>query len=713
MSNREIEQFARELNAEVLLRAAGADSADVGAGEFKVNAFTAVVTDYLTEAGIAEDIQPCYFEKALPANKGIIQANGYYLPESEDGAVSDRLDLFYALYTGGDGEHLENLTDADIKEALNRSIRLFVLAKSGNLAHFEESTDAFDMLSAIRERAPHVRKIRVFLLTDKVAKLRAQELLQKNLKSLDSSKAGNPAIRVELVDVVRLHNLVKRGGERDPITVDLTEVMPHGLPCIKAPQANPSYSSYVAVIPGALLYDLYEEYGVRLLQLNVRAFLQVRGAVNKGIRNTLVTEPSMFLPYNNGISATAEALELGKGPEGEPTIKSIRGLQVVNGGQTMASIHNAVKNDRATITDVYVQAKITVVENRRELEFDELVKKISQFSNSQNKVSLADFGSNDPFHVEIDRLSQQVFVPGERSRWFYERAKGSYQVAKARSASTPARLREFEAQRPPSQVFTKTDLAKYLATWDCLPHMVAKGSQKNFVEYMALLKQRHLKKWQPDTDFYRQLIAKAIIFRAMEKIARQEQFPAYRANVVAYTVALLAANAGPSFSTDAVWMRQGVSAELEHVLRAWARPVFETIIESAGARNVTEWCKKTECWTAVARLKLELPKGLPELSKTTVTDWAEPIDADDHAAEALEYTSLAADVTELPASAWTLIGEWGGGGHLTKDQLSLCQKFARAAENDWEKMPTLAECRKAQHVLSAVRKCSSILDMYN
>jgi hypothetical protein len=425
-----------------------------------------------------------------------------------------------------------------------------------------------------------------------------------------------------------------------------------------------------------------------------------------------MTEPSMFLPNNNGISATAEDVELGKNAAGEPTIRSIRGLQVVNGGQTMASIHHAVRNDRANISDVYVQAKITVVENRRELEFDELVKKISLFSNSQNKVSLADFGSNDPFHIKIDKLSQQLFVPGEQSRWFYERARGSYQVARARMATTSARKRQFDVELPASQVFTKTDLTKYLAAWDGLPHSVSRGGQKNFAEYMSLLRKQHRKTWLPDASFYRGLIAKAILYRSMERIAREEQFPSYRANVVAYTVAALAANSGTRFNLDAVWTRQSISAELEATLRRWSHQVFDTILESAGIRNVTEWCKKPECWDAISALPLQLPEDLPENAETVSAEWLEAPTEKDKAAEAAEHMALFADVRALPATAWSMMADWGGAGYLTKDHVRLCRKFASAAGASWEKVPTLGECRKSQYILSAVRKGSSILDDY-
>ena len=72
-----------------------------------------------------------------------------------------------------------------------------------------------------------------------------------------------------------------------------------------------------------------------------------------------------------------------------------------------------------------------------------------------------------------------------------------------------------------------------------LPHIVSRGAQKNFVHFMERLAKQHPGLWAPDDDYYKDLIARAIIFKKAEKCARQHKFPSYRANVVTYTVALL------------------------------------------------------------------------------------------------------------------------------------------------------------------------------
>ena len=706
----ELLEFAREIQAEVVDQATGG-LGESAPGDFKVNVFTQTLIDYLSESGAAEGGQVCYFEKNLGSKYGALKTNGYFIPDE-----GDRLDLFFTDYVGCGGESITSLSTADVEKALKTSIRLLGFAREGDFGVLEESSEAFDMLQSIRERGMAIRRLRVFLLTDKAAtsQNKMQQSLTKQLRKQQQEHPSGLILRMEVVDLTRVFRLSRRGAERDPVTVDLTDFVPGGLPCIEAPQANDCYACYLAVLPGAILYELYEEYGQRLLQLNVRSFLQVSGSrsVNAKMRETLRTEPSMFLPYNNGISATAERVEVGRNAEGTPVITSVQGIQIVNGGQTMASIHRAHKIDAADISDVYVQTKVSVVTNRRELEFDELVGKISQYSNSQNRVNLADFSANDPFHVELEKLARETWAPGEQSQWFYERARGSYKVMRARLAPTPARKKDFELRLPPSQVFSKTDMTKYLAAWDQLPQVVGRGSQKNFVEYMAVLKERMPKKWKPDAPYFRELVAKAILFKRMTVIAREEGFPAYRANVVAYTMALLSYHYSEPFNLGYVWSMQGVSPKLGELMRSWSHAVYERITESAGQRNVTEWAKKEECWEGVTDLELEVPGDLPELSDKADVDSASESDAP--SGPSLEDLGLISAIMEVQQDAWRMIAEWGSGSkELTMAQVKLAYAMAKKSGENWEKVPTITQSKQALLILRTVKKKTSILDMFD
>ena len=194
----------------------------------------------------------------------------------------------------------------------------------------------------------------------------------------------------------------------------------------------------------------------------------------KGIRNTIQNEPEMFFAYNNGLTTTAESVETDTARE---RIRSVTNFQIVNGGQTTASIFTATKKDKAALSKVYVQVKLTVIPPERA---EVVVPRISEYANTQNKVSAADFFSNHPFHLRIEELSRRIWAPSpvgglRETHWFYERARGQY--ANAQANLTPAKLREFLAKNPRPQMFTKTDLAKFEYSMSMRPHIVSSPAQ--------------------------------------------------------------------------------------------------------------------------------------------------------------------------------------------------------------------------------------------
>ncbi|MEZ5284682.1 MAG: AIPR family protein [Vicinamibacterales bacterium] len=312
-------------------------------------------------------------------------------------------------------------------------------------------------------------------------------------------------------DIGRLHRFAGSGG-REEIVVDLEADFGGGLPVLPAHLSDAGYQAFLAVVPGSQLAAVYERWGARLLEQNVRVFLQARGSVNKGIRNTIENDPEMFFAYNNGITATAEGVETSR-DSGGLVVRSVRNLQIVNGGQTTASIHAASRKKDVDLSKVFVQMKLSIIEPSRALD---VVPRISEFANSQNRVNAADFFANHPFHVRFEEFSRRVFAPSpdgsfRESKWFYERARGQYQDA--RTLLNAAQRKKFDLEYPKMQLVEKTDLAKFLNSWRGHPDIVSKGSQKNFAEFA-----RHIgAEWSKDSDafnehFYRQSIARRSSF---------------------------------------------------------------------------------------------------------------------------------------------------------------------------------------------------------
>ncbi|MFW5871809.1 MAG: AIPR family protein, partial [bacterium] len=377
---------------------------------------------------------------------------------------------------------------------------------------------------------------------------------------------------------------------------------------MESPSVNEDYESYLALIPGATLANIYEEYGSRLLEQNVRSFLQFTGKINKGIRKTIKEEPHMFLAFNNGIAATADELELKNLADGGKVIVWAKDFQIVNGGQTTASVYHTWKKDKVDIDKIFVQTKLTVVKKRDN--FNEIVNRIAEYANTQNKVSTSDLSSNKPFHVELEKISRSVWaqpIAGSniQTRWFYERARGQYKNARLKEGFTPSKRKAFDLKNPRGQVITKELLAKYLNTYQEIwngkklaigPHIVVRGSQKNYVQFL-----NYNMPDKPDNVFYEDAVAKAIMFKTAEKLygVSPNAIGDMRYITVPYSLSLIHLKTDYKIDLYRIWKNQSLSENLKSILFDLMETVEDFIKSNAPGALYGEWAKKEECWNAI------------------------------------------------------------------------------------------------------------------
>lgn len=635
-------------------------------------AFTTVFLEDMEDIGLVADSDIVHFEKKLGRANG--KLNGFSL--SEDGS---HLILITTISGGEANEDLTSAPGGEIAKAIKTAIHVYRAAKEPFHTEMEDSCSERDMIERFHAAQEDVSSIRVLVLING---------LTSKLPDFEQPE-DLPKVTVDVWDLERLFRAASSGLAYESVTVDLERILGSPLSCLQGPATEGGHCCFFAIIPGDLLYELYDEHGPRLLELNVRSFLQARGKVNRGIRDTLHNEPGYFLAYNNGISATVESMELVKAEDGSFGIGRMTGLQIVNGGQTMASIHRAKDRDKLDLSNVFVQAKITKIEPDY---VNDLVPMISRFSNTQNKVNETDFSANHPFHVKFQQLSERVWPPGETTRWFYERARGQWEVARIREGTTPKRLKAFDQKTPRSQKVDKNLLAKAINSWDELPHLVSLGGQKCFVGFMKELGKMGVT-WEPDDEYYKNAIAKIIVFKRAEKIARQIGFSAYRANAVTYTVALVAYRTCGRMNLDGIWTNQNVSDALEETMRSWMPRIHEEIVESAEGRNVTEWCKKKKCWAMVQSLDLEFASGLEnELARgqplPNVGKFSERKGAK---AKALshEERERQAKVMKLGSDEWQDLIAW----MVSKQEyagfpLQVCGTILGYAATGWQKVPS-------------------------
>ena len=304
--------------------------------------FTDLALSMLSESGETENYRLGYDEKI--SKRGVEhKINAYALSENYE-----TLDLFITIFNGTDKIQLVAKPDAD--KAIDRLLKFFKYAIYKDYAsEVEVSSEIFDLAHTI-SNSPEVKefltRVNIFLLTDGEVK--------SELKT--SEKVAGCSIYYRIIDINYLFNLSEKS--RIPIEINF-EANNAVLPCIIANNHNEEYQSYLSIIPGEVLAKIYEQFGSRLLEQNVRSFLQFTGKINKGIRKTIIEEPHMFLAFNNGIAATADEVLIIDLPNGQgQAIGSVKDLQIVNGGQTTASIYHTWKKDKASISEISVPLKI-------------------------------------------------------------------------------------------------------------------------------------------------------------------------------------------------------------------------------------------------------------------------------------------------------------------------------------------------------------------
>jgi hypothetical protein len=587
----ELIEFLRETQTEVRTQM-------IDGSPFAEMVFSDIVMQHMAEIGMTFEPVVCHYQGQF--SNGMLRLSGYAM--SDD---ADQLDLFVSLYEGVDA--LTAIPDVQTKTAVEQCLRFLSLCAQGKMASkLDESSDVRSLANSLQEIYNGLEQIRVFVLTDKVAKA----------KSFKTREIGGKSVRLEVMDIERLHRHWSEGKPRDELCVDFAEVSGSPLPCVFVPGDKDDYDYALTAIPGEALRFLYEKFGARLLEANVRSFLSVKGkGVNAGIQNTLRNAPNRFMAYNNGIVIVADEMRLGKTLDGSTGVAWIKGMQIVNGGQTTASVYFAKKKfPSLELERVRVAAKIIIMRTQDPVQEEALISDISRFANSQNAVRQSDLSANKPFHIEVEKLSLSVYCPDGVGRWFYERAAGSYNTLLIREGTTPAKLRTLKEAIPPARRITKTDLAKYINAWDKLPDIVSLGSQKNFDKFMSSMAgSEGSEMLLPTVVDFKAMIAKARIFKDTQKLVRP-MFQAFQANVAAYVVSVLSDRLGDRMDLDRIWLRQSISPELTSQIAVWSKEVNEVLHRTAGGRMISEWAKKPECRDAVLAATFSKPDAnIPEV----------------------------------------------------------------------------------------------------
>lgn len=674
----QLHDFLRDLNQEIRQRAASE-------GVLFEEAATLHLTDLLADVDLTADVVFC--TESRQAGSVVYRIDAFAL--GEDG---ENLDLFVVQATD-ESDEITTLNTAELGRLSRLPEQFLTRGLNGYLkTEINRNSLTYELATRLHSEQYQPVRVRIFVLTNNLLGIRVQGIEERRTKH-------GVLLQFHVWDLDRFYRTSTGGYAREPIEIDFVRDFNGPLPCLPMPVGNDDYQSYLAILPGDVLADIYEKYGARLLEQNVRSFLQFGGKTNKGIRDTIKEVPHRFLAYNNGLAATASEVEMATLPEGGKGIASIQALQIVNGGQTTASIFqtrrelNNKDKDADPLAQVFVQMKLTVLRHPEEMAV--MVPLISRFANTQNGISPADLSANSEFNVELERVSRTTTAPAPAgtqvlTRWFYERARGQYKVELARRITKASRT-AFERENPKMQVLTKESVAKFDLTWDGWPHIVAGGTQKLYSFFInppdgkTKIKAR-TKPPVPDKFWFQDLAAKAVLFQSTEKLYDQifGRGGGYRALTVCYSVAWLRQLMNPEpVSLNRIWRQQGLTEAMNEAMKATLQVVDDYLRRTAETRTAREWAVKEECWLELQRQPVP-PALTAAIRAVPAPDRAADTPRARQTPEELareEQRAQAAALTSLGEDAWDAIETWGRQSQrLTPRQLELSGSIARAIE---------------------------------
>lgn len=465
----------------------------------------------INDFGLLSDLTHTYVDWKTSNNKfRNMRLDASYLETS-----INTLHLLYADFNDGDVQPINSEFIRDKAQLLEN---FFTNVLSGYFDGASESDPTTELAKSIRKHLDSIKNLQVIIVSTNLKSSRLKTTFE--LKPLE---IGTKTFDVDLtlLDIEGIYHTKMAGAQKDDIFINTEDFGVDGISCIKAQIESKDYESYLAVVPGKFLSDIYLKYNARLLESNVRSFLNTRGEINKGILNTILNDKEKFFAFNNGITTTADSIEV-KNTTNGPVITSFKNLQIINGGQTTASLASAVLKNNADLSGIYVQMKLSIINESTDKA--ELIRLISKYANKQNKVTNADLNSNHPFYTRIEEFSRKIKAPlapnsTVQSIWFFERARGQYDQSKMK-LKTKKERDVYELQNPKAQKFTKTDLAKYINADAMRPYDVSWGAEVNMTKFQLLME----KEWDKNKDqfnevYYKDLISKAIIFKKSNSLS--------------------------------------------------------------------------------------------------------------------------------------------------------------------------------------------------
>jgi hypothetical protein len=423
--------------------------------------------------------------------------------------------------------------------------------------------------------------------------------------------------------------------EEDTVEIDFNDYyLDKGIPCVKS--LNDRLDVFLFMIPGYVLAKMYDEYHHKLLDKNIRYYLDEKGSINKGIMKTLKEEPGLFSAYNNGLSCVCSNIEFDQ----SGNLIKIKDFQIVNGGQTTASLHSAFEKGYE-IAHVKVQVKLTKIKEIKDLK---ILPNIARYANTQNTVQIADHHANEKYLKELEKLSRQVEAPSfiegiGKQKWYFERARGQFLLEKTFNSSI-----DYESLYPRKMRFDKLDLAKFIMSWEQYPYEVSKGRQRNFNVFMKVLKS-NADNEKVTKSIFKNLVSLNILFKTIDKIIK-DQGLGFKSQVVTYSLAKFSFDAKKKINLERIWNDQDISNSLKKYFEHQTKLTYNALVDSVSYQkdpNLGTWAKKNKCWDYIRDQKfpIDIPSDYITSSQRNL------------------LVMIEGELLDKPADYWFSLSKWG------------------------------------------------------
>ena len=576
--------------------------------------FITTVLEELETIGELND--PIPFSVEMKGRRGRIMAFDAYAYDEADAAL-----VLISSDFSNERDNAPTLTNTRISEIYSHMRNFLEEAINGNIRDYcDDSDEANDIAREFRKHIgkglinTDILRFKFYIISD--------ANLSKQVKSVSQEDFLERPVELNIWTIERFFQAFTSNSS-EIIEFDTKDFGCEGIQCLKAQLGDStSYDAYMGIVPGEFLANIYLKFGSKLLQGNIRAFLSVRGNVNKGIRKTIIDSPENFFTYNNGIAIVARSVSFSA--DGSKIIH-FKDPQIINGGQTTASLANAIirKEARKGMHNLFVPMKLTVlnVENDMSEEqidkYNEITKTISQCANSQNAVSAADFFSNHPFHVMMEKLSLKVLAPPVDGKpfqtiWFYERSRGKWE--QQQMTLTLAQRKKYCDMHPKSQVIKKEKLAKCLNAFAMNPHQVCQSSAINFNKYADEIEKLYTESRESiNEEFFKKAVCSVIIFDKLDALINKASwYPkgGNKAQIVPYTIAKLMTliPKGKDLDWRLIWQKQNLYPNLADELMSIAYQSHLFLLKVADGGIVRTISRNKSTWDSFKNFKIDLSR---------------------------------------------------------------------------------------------------------